>query len=307
MATKRTGAAHTRVLASNEHLRQFHKLIDAFTSHNHWQVYTDFLQLAADCFISDHTPEHPREQDYLEIMQRYRGNEPGYFRDMLFCVMAYMRDTNLECLSEMWEEYSANAALGQFFTPWHVCEFMAETQLQNVDWEQYTPENKCYISDPSCGGGRTLTAALKKVPQHKLDSVCFHGIDIDSNVCYVAALNMLFFNANSYIVHGNALTLEVWHVYRTIHSWQGGTLVEITDPEEMQRVIKWGLNERKEPEEKKTTKTEQPVKQEKAIETAVKPPEKEITVNDTPEDVTAVKTAENGNKSDLQQLVLFEM
>ena len=250
MATKRTGAAHTRVLADNEHIRQFHKLVDAFTSHNHWQVYTDFLQLSADVFLSDQNPEHPREKHYMEIMQQYRGKEPGYFAQMLGCVMEYMRGTNRECLSAMWEEYAANANLGQFFTPWSLCQFMAETQLNGVDWEQFTPEKKCYISDPSCGGGRTLTAALQKVPLHKLDSVCCHGIDIDSNVCYVAALNMLFFNANSYIVHGNALTLEVWRVYRTIHHWTGGTIIEITDPEEMKRIITMGLSERKKTEEK---------------------------------------------------------
>lgn len=274
MATKRTGAAHTRVLSNNEYIKQFHKLMDSFMSHNHWEVYTDFLQLAADCFMSDHTPEHPREKHYMDIMRKYRENEQRYFGEMLACVMSYMQMTNRECLSEMWEEYSANAALGQFFTPWHVCQLMAETQLQSVDWEKFTPEKKCYISDPSCGGGRTLTAALKKVPMHKLDSVCFHGIDIDSNVCYVTALNMLFFNANSYIVHGNALTLEVWHVYRTIHHWTGGTIIEITDPEEMKRIIEWGLEANREQVEKKRAEK-------------------------------AVKTAENSNNSDLQQLFLF--
>lgn len=277
MATKKTGAAYTRVLADNEHIREFHKYMDAFIGHNHWQVYTDFLQLAADCFIADHTPEHPREKHYMEIMQKYKDKEPGYFGRMLGCVMMYMQETNRECLSEMWEEYAANANLGQFFTPWSVCQFMADLQMQNVDWEQFTPEKKCYISDPSCGGGRTLTAALKKVPQHKLDSVCFHGIDIDANVCYVAALNMLFFNANSYIIHGDALTLEVWHVYRTVHHWTGGTLIEITDPEEMKRIIAWGLEAHKKAVEK-------------AAERRIDPPEAPAPVKeDTPK-------AENGEK-----------
>lgn len=120
MATKRTGAAHTRVLHDNEHIRRFHKLMDAFTSHNHWEVYTDFLQLAADCFLSDHTPEHPREKHFMEIQSKYRDKEPKYFGEMLGCVMQFMKETNRECLSEMWEEYAANANLGQFFTPWHL-------------------------------------------------------------------------------------------------------------------------------------------------------------------------------------------
>jgi hypothetical protein len=51
-----------------------------------------------------------------------------------------------------------------------------------------------------------------------------------------------------------------------------------------------GLSERKETEE-----------------TAAKPQEKTIPVNDTPKAVTTVKTPGNGNNGDLQQLFLFEM
>lgn len=244
------GKAHTRVMANDEYIRQFHKLVDKFVGHNHWEIYTDFLQLAADAFLSDRTPEHPREKHYMEIMSKYKDEEPGYFGDMLGCVMCYMAQNNKEIISEMWENYASNAQLGQFFTPWHVCQFMAEMQLQNVDWEQYTPEEPCRIADPSCGGGRTLVAALQKVPLHKLDSVLFHGIDIDGMVCCAAALNMLFFNANSYIVHGNALTCEVYHVYRTIHHWSGGRMIEITDPDEMKRIITMGLKQRQEMAEK---------------------------------------------------------
>jgi len=305
MATKRTGAAHTRVLADNEYIRQFHKLVDSFTSHNYWRVYTDFLQLTLDAFLSDHTPDHPREKHYMDIMRDYKGKEPRAFGEMLGCVMAYMQTTNRECLSEIWEEYAANANLGQFFTPWNICEFMARVALEAAEWDKYTPEKKCYISDPSCGGARTLIAALKKVPQEKLNAVCFHGIDIDGNVCIAAALNMLFFNANSYIVHGNALTLEVWHVYRTIHHWTGGTIIEITDPEEMKRIIEMGLHGHR--EEVEQQRREKAAKRPAEAAETVKP------VNDTGKAESPAKTpktdkiSENANiKSETpQQLFLF--
>ena len=78
-----------------------------------------------------------------------------------------------------------------------------------------------------------------------MDSICFCGIDVDYNVCLAAALNMLFFNASSYIVHGNALTMEVWHVFRTIHHLGGGgEIVEITDPEKMQQIISIGFSKK---------------------------------------------------------------
>ena len=53
---------------------------------------------------------------------------------------------------------------------------------------------------------------------------------------------MLFFNANSYIVNGNALTLEVWNVFRTEHHFLGGRIVEITDPEEQKKIMEIGFH-----------------------------------------------------------------
>lgn len=240
MATKHTGAIHTRVLSENKYIREFHEIVDSCIGRNHWQIYTDFLQVVMNSFLSDHTPDHPREKKYMEIIRQYK--DPKMFSELLKCVYAYMQENNRECLSEIWEEYASSANLGQFFTPWHLSQLNANLMFKDIEWEKYTPENPCYISDPSCGGGRQLLAAMQKVPLSKMNSVHFCGIDVDSNVCIVAALNMLFFNANSYIVHGNALTMEVWNVYRTIHSLaEGGEIIEITDPEKMKQIISIGF------------------------------------------------------------------
>jgi type I restriction-modification system DNA methylase subunit len=245
MATKHTGAIHTRVLSQNQYIRKFHETVDSFIGRNHWQVYTDFLQLMMDSFLSDQTPDHPREKDYMDIVRQYKPHEPEKFTQMMNCIFAYMRETNRECISELWEEYASNSMIGQFFTPWHLCQLNADLLLKNLDWEKYTPENPCYISDPSCGGGRAFIASLKRIPLSKMDSICFCGIDVDHNVCLVAALNMLFFNASSYVIHGNALTMEVWHVFRTIHHLgSGGEIVEITDPEKMQQIISIGFSKK---------------------------------------------------------------
>ena len=259
----------TKVLDSSPYIKEFYKNLHGI-NRSPWQVYCDFLQLNIDAFISDHTPEHPREKDYMQIIESYRKEEAEKFSNMLGCVMQYMKETNKECLSEIWEGVAANSNLGQFFTPWTVCMMMAKMELENsvLNWDKFTPENKCTISDPSCGGGRTLVAALKLVPAGKLNSALFHGIDIDLNVCHAAALNMLFFNANSYIIHGNALSLEVWHVFKTIHTPFGGEIVEITDKEVMERTIRYGLKTKNYAEETneeeriisiepKTLKTEQ--------------------------------------------------
>jgi hypothetical protein len=214
-----------------------------------WEVLCDGLNLLVDAFLSDHTPEHPREKDYMQIIGKYSKKDAENFGHLLACVMAYMQITDEEFLANMWMEYAADAGKGQFFTPPSICGMIAEQTFIGVDWGRYTPDRPCRISDPACGAGLMLVYAKKKAPQNKLNSLFFHGVDIDINVCHAAALNMLFFNCESVIIHGNALTMEVWHVFRTVHSIFGGRMYEVTDPDEMRRWMEMGFSRDRKTEE----------------------------------------------------------
>ena len=245
------GAPHTRALYSeSEHMREFHKLMDQ-QSHRwgHRDIYVDFLHLMMCCFLSDRTPEHPREKEYMAIEKKYHSDsgQMDRFAQMFALVMQYMKDTDRECLSELWEVYCANENLGQFFTPWHVCDLMSGLQIPpGTDFSQYTADRKCGISDPSCGGGRLFIAAAKHIPAKDIPHCFFHGVDIDANCCHIAALNLLFFNLNGFIVHGNALSLETRHVFETRHTLTGGIIREITDRAVMEKIMTMGLHPCKE-------------------------------------------------------------
>lgn len=239
---RRAGKPHTRALANHPAMAEFHKIMDKLAySRSHWEVFTDFLTLTTCCMLSDQTPEHPREKQYLEIVGRYDREGVKHFAVLLSLAMGYMADTNRECLSELWEVYAANGELGQFFTPWCVCESMARMTIGNADWSKYSRDRKCWIGDCAVGGGRTLVAAAKQIPLTEIGNVAFHGIDVDANVCMVAALNLLFFNLNGVIVNGNALTLEGCRVYGVRHSIFGATIEESTDPDTVKRWITFGL------------------------------------------------------------------
>lgn len=234
----------------NEHpiIKKFYNLLNS-TSRSNWETYCDFLQLSIDSLISDFSAEHPREQDYMQILSRYNRDDAKRFPEMFGCIMAYMAETNSECLSQIWEGVAANANFGQFFTPWNISIMMAKMQMDDINWSNYSPLNKYLICDPSCGGGRTLAASINFVPIDKIDCVCCHGVDIDLNVCHIAALNMLFLNANSFIIHGDSLSLTAWHVFQTIHTPFGGEIYEISDPIEMKKIITQAFS-RSQPTEK---------------------------------------------------------
>ena len=218
-------------------ISEFGKLLTRFYGHGWRMVYADFLQLAVCAFLSDHTPEHPREKQYRQILEKYREkDQKDAFPVMLAAITRYMQETGQECLSILWEEIGANLNMEQFFTPAAVCGFMAETEIRQIQWEKYSPEHPLYICDPACGGGRTLIAALQQIPAEHADKICCIGIDIDEAICNIVLLNMLFFNTNAWIIHGNALEQSAWHIYAVKRGITGGKIEEITDKQEKELI-----------------------------------------------------------------------
>jgi len=224
-------------------LEHFRKCMDEFAgTRRKYDVFTDFIELALDAFLSDHTPEHPNEKSYMHTISRYSRDEAMLFSDMLGCVIGYTCETGKECLGTLWEEYAASSQLGQFFTPQNICELVNMIALNGIEMGKYDIDNPCRISDPSCGVGRMLAMALTSIPAEHRDKVFLHGIDIDGVVCKAAALNMLLLDANSVIVHGNTLSLEAWNAYETNRTGMGFARIrEIKDVETLEKLMAMGL------------------------------------------------------------------
>lgn len=97
---------------------------------------------------------------------------------------------------------------GQFFTPYHISQFMAEISLQNMDQQI---ENQGYISvcDPTCGAGSLLIAAANKAKQSKYNfqkTVFFVGMDIDPIVAQMCYIQLSLLGCAGYICIGNSLS-----------------------------------------------------------------------------------------------------
>ena len=215
------------------------RLIDDFESElpkmgnsNNIVLYIEFINHIMDSLLHE---------------ERWRL-ESVWFRLYLKCI-GYMRETGNECFSMLWEHFAANERLGQFFTPEEVCSVMAEIVLDNVDWDRYSMECPLVVGEPTAGGGKTLLGILKQVPDGCMHKVLFHGTELDRNVAVCCSLNMLHFNANSYIIQGDTISQIPVIVYHTIHdAWNGGTIELIDDAEQMKAIMSMALNKAKEME-----------------------------------------------------------
>lgn len=186
-------------------------------THQHFfRTFEDWLALAVNAFLRD-------DDAYMSIMRRYGPREApmgtkdhpaDHFTRALGAWMHAMQAEPADYLGRVYEEQAiTNAYQGQFFTPEPIVELMAAATM---------PEelaDSAIVHDPACGSGRMLIAGIRRNR-----FATFVGVDTDLTCVHMATLNCLVRNANSWIIHGNSLSLEAWQGYHVRRTVFGGEL-----------------------------------------------------------------------------------
>ncbi|MGE0290067.1 MAG: N-6 DNA methylase [Bradyrhizobium sp.] len=172
----------------------------------------------------------------MAIMARYGPREApmgqkdhpaDHFARALGVWMAAMQAEPADYLGRVYEEQAvANAYAGQFFTPESVVELMAAMTLP-----EDLPDDSV-VADPACGSGRMLVAGIRRNR-----FATFVGTDTDLTCVHMTALNCLVRNANTWIIHGNSLSLDAWGGYHVRRTWLGGALHRLT-PEQATEILR---------------------------------------------------------------------
>jgi len=175
-------------------------------------VFDDLLTMMLCSF--SHNPwtgKSYNEDLYLETIGKYKKDDFRFqFPKMLGQLIIEMEDRlsdsqGNDVLGDYFEQHLSRNNSGQFFTPWHVCMFMAECMAGDAK----KSEKPLRVLDPSCGSGRMLLAGSRSFgQQHE-----FYGIDIDHTCVKMAAIN-LFLNGvfHSEVMWANALMPDDFHM-----------------------------------------------------------------------------------------------
>lgn len=206
-ATPSPTAAATRIA---KHLYQI--------THQHFfRSFDDWLALAVNAFLRD-------DDAYMTIMRTYGPRDPGkehpadHFAHALGEWMHAMQQTPADYLGLVYEQETvANKYAGQFFTPEPITELMAALTMPDE-----LPDT-ALVSDPACGSGRMLIAGIRRNR-----FATFLGTDTDLTCVHMTALNCLVRNANTYVIHGNSLSLETHGGFYVRRSPFGGELHRLT-------------------------------------------------------------------------------
>ena len=126
-----------------------------------WEVWQDAITMFAISISNriDFRFRDKREKQYLEIISKYTPNEIAVLVEIFAEIIKQLEiDPRQDFLGELYMilELGSHWA-GQFFTPYDICQAMAEMSFKKID----NPQDVKPISvlDCACGGGALLIAA----------------------------------------------------------------------------------------------------------------------------------------------------
>ncbi|MDR2558891.1 MAG: N-6 DNA methylase [Oscillospiraceae bacterium] len=194
-----------------EHRRKFVKLFEKLKyRHSDWQVWHDFIYMAAAALSQPCNFHQNREDEYLRIINGYNKEEQELFPQMLAeIIQAFEQEKYADVLGELYMQLEMNNKWhGQFFTPYHVCSMMAKCSATDISAEI---KGKGYMSvnDPCCGSGALLVAFAEHCFEQNVNyqqNILFVAQDIDPVVARMCFIQMSLLGMPGYVIIGNSLT-----------------------------------------------------------------------------------------------------
>lgn len=214
--------------------------------HSLWSVFEDWLKVCAISISNsvDWNHREEREQQYLETINKYAPDEQKILVETFSeLVVALEREHTkggpTDLLGKVFHSLELhNKYHGQFFTPFHICEFMGHVALgdggEAGNAVSGALSQKGYVSvcEPCVGSGGMVLGFASAMYREKLnycEQMVAYCCDIDIKCVYMAYLQLSLYGIPAVIIHGNSLTLEEWSQWYTpVYMLRGWPLRERT-------------------------------------------------------------------------------
>ena len=151
-----------KTIASKPQYTQIVKLFNKLTGARQlWELWQDGITMFALSISNtvDHRFRDKREQEYIEIAHKYSKGEMQVFVEIFSEIVNQLEaDQEQDFLGDLYMQLDLGSHWhGQFFTPYNVCQAMAEMTFEEIsDVSEVKPIS---AMDCACGGGALLIAA----------------------------------------------------------------------------------------------------------------------------------------------------
>jgi len=204
--------------ARNESEKEFARVYDKLCyRQNPWTVWRDFVSLFA-CSIAntvdrDKARWDAREKEYLDTVQGYTKEEIALFTELGgITIQALEKNPAQDFLGDLYMRLDFGSGWhGQFFTPWHVSEFMSKVLIGPDLYKEIEEKGFISVNDPACGAGCMLLAfaqACLADPQigNYQPRVFFVAQDLDRVVAQMCYIQLSLLGCAGYVIVGNTLS-----------------------------------------------------------------------------------------------------
>lgn len=198
-------------------MQEFIKLFRSLSQRFHpWEMWNDFITMFA-CAISNVVDKghfDKREELYMKAIKKYNAQEREVFPQLAAeVVMALEKNPEQDFLGSVYMALNlGNEKAGQFFTPYHVCQLMADITIGNL-LPQVKEHGYITINDCACGAGATLIAGihsarrvLEKENLNWQNHILVTAQDIDFTTALMCYIQLSLLGCAAYIKIGNSLT-----------------------------------------------------------------------------------------------------
>ena len=210
-------------ISHNSSVKEIIKQIESIGyKHGIQTVFDDYLTIAS-CAVSnavDKVHFEKREKLYMQTIKKYSKEELERIVELHVMVVNALEKNlyTIDLLGEIFHSLNlSNSCNGQFFTPIHIAEFMAEAMLGpkcgEIDTKGYVT-----LCEPTCGSGVMVIAAansLYKNHYNPSQNMCVLACDNDIRCAKMAYLQLSYLGIPAVVVHGDSLRMEEYDRFYT--------------------------------------------------------------------------------------------
>ena len=205
----------------SEHVENISKFISGYSKHSKYELFSDMVEICAIALSNsvDKNQFDIREKRYFEIIKRYNKEEIEQLANCFaWLVLEFEERSFDDVLGKLFMNLELGSdCRGQYFTPWHICQLMAALSIGDVS-EQLETRNYITISEPTCGAGAMIIAAMEEIYKQGVNfqyHTLTYAVDVDIRCVHMAYLQLSLLGIPAVVMHGNSLTNEVWSYWFT--------------------------------------------------------------------------------------------
>ena len=197
----------------------FLKLFRNTARHKHrYDVFRDFVTLAACSLHNALHKEEGREAEYMQIIQSYEEADQKAFPELLGLLISMLESEPRDILGPLYMELEISSKdQGQFFTPPELSELMARMNMGS-SLELLKTQPFITVSEPACGAGGMILVLVKVIIEQKLnpaDKLWVQCIDIDRMAALMCYIQLTLWNVPAEIIVGDTLRWDLREVWYT--------------------------------------------------------------------------------------------